>query len=144
MEHLYGTCVEVDDVGIVLRGPPGSGKSDLALRLVDQGARLVADDQIHIWVDGGRLLGAAPGTIDGLMEVRGMGIITMPSVARVEIELVVDLLVAEDISRMPEPGYTEIAGVRLPLFHLTPFEASATAKLRLATRALRHDIVHNS
>ena len=143
MEHLHGTCVEIDGVGIILRGPSGSGKSDLALRLVDEGARLVADDQVQTMVQDGQLLAASPDTIDGLMEVRGLGVIAMPSVARVEVELVVDLLVREDVLRLPEPSYTEIDGVRLPLFFVTPFDSSATAKLRLAVRAIRHDIVRN-
>jgi len=88
-------------------------------------------------------LAAAPDTIDGLIEVRGIGVISVPSMASVEVELVIDLLPPESVQRMPEPSYVEIEGIQLPLFFMTPFEQSATAKLRLAVRAVRHDIVRN-
>ncbi|NQV22655.1 MAG: serine/threonine protein kinase [Rhodospirillales bacterium] len=143
MGLLHGTCIEVDGAGVILRGPSGSGKSDLALRLMDEGARLVADDQIQTNVQSHRLLAAAPDTIDGLIEVRGIGVISVPSMASVEVELVIDLLPPESVQRMPEPSYVEIEGIQLPLFFMTPFEQSATAKLRLAVRAVRHDIVRN-
>lgn len=143
MGVMHGTCVEVDGVGVLLRGPSGSGKSDLALRLMDEGARLVADDQVEVRKTGAQVLAAAPDALDGLMEVRGMGIIAVPNVSQVAIELVVDLITAEDITRMPEPSMVHIEGVELPLFFMVPFEGSATAKLRLAVRAVRHDIVRN-
>ncbi len=143
MGLLHGTCLEIDGVGVLLRGPPGSGKSDLALRMVDAGARLVADDQVEIEVKGGQVSAVAPEALDGLMEVRGLGVVAMPHVASVNIGLVVDLMPREDLERMPEPSHTEIEGVQLPLFPMAPFESSATAKLKLAVRAVRHDIVLN-
>jgi len=143
MNLIHATCVEVGDVGVLLRGPSGSGKSDLALRLMDEGARLVSDDQVEISTADGQVLAAAPDTLDGLMEVRGVGVVSMPNMAQVRIELVVDLISVQDISRMPEPTYVILEDVKLPLFVMTPFEGSATAKLRLAARAVRHDIVRN-
>jgi serine kinase of HPr protein (carbohydrate metabolism regulator) len=140
---MHATCVEVDGVGVLLRGPSGSGKSDLALRLMNEGARLVSDDQVALRVAGGHLIAAAPDALDGLIEVRGMGVISVPSVAQVRIELMVDLVPAEDLTRLPEPTHLDIGGIALPLFFMAPFEGSATAKLRLAVRAVRHDIVHN-
>jgi HPr kinase/phosphorylase len=143
MALQHGTCVEVDGVGVLLRGPSGCGKSDLALRLLDEDARLIADDQVELTSIEGRLTATSPDIIDGLMEVRGMGLISVPNLSRVTVELVVDLLPSEDIPRLPEPSFVELEQVQLPLFFMAPFEASATAKLRLAVRAVQHDIVRN-
>lgn len=143
MGLLHGTCLEIDGVGVLLRGPSGSGKSDLALRMMDGGARLVADDQVETQALGGRLRAVAPETLDGLMEVRGVGVVSVPTIASVEVSLVIELMPSEDVPRMPEPSHTEIEGVRLPLFPIAPFEPSAAAKLRLAVRAARHEIVLN-
>lgn len=141
MGLLHGTCLEIDGVGVLLRGPSGSGKSDLALRMMDGGARLVADDQVETQALGGRLRAVAPKALDGLMEVRGVGVVSVPTIASVEVGLVIELMPSEDVPRMPEPSHTEIEGVRLPLFPIAPFESSAAAKLRLAVRAARHETV---
>ncbi len=135
MTLTHGTCVTLDGVAVLLRGPSGSGKSDLALRLIDGGARLIADDQTLVDMRDGRLVASAPETIAGEMEVRGIGILAVEAETSGILGLVVDL-VADPPERMPEPETTEILGVALPLLRLNPFEASATVKLRLAVRAL--------
>ena len=88
---------------------------------MDTGARLVADDQVEIQALSGRLRAVAPETLDGLMEVRGVGVINMPTIASVEVGLVIELMPSEDVPRMPEPSHTEIEGVRLPLFPMSQF-----------------------
>ena len=143
MGLIHATCVKVDGVGILLRGPPGSGKTDLALRLMDQGADLVADDQVEIRVDEGAVLATAPEALKGFIEVRGLGIITVPCVPSVRVELVVDLEPTADISRLPAPAKVAIEGVELPVFSVSPFEGSAVIKLRLAVKADRHGILRN-
>lgn len=135
MVLTHGTCVEIDGVGVLLRGPPGSGKSDLALRLIDGGARLVADDQTELRRDGGIVVASAPSPIAGRLEVRGVGILDLPNAARAPLALVVDL-VAAGIDRLPEPARCRYLDCSLPLLRLAPFEASAAAKLRVALRAL--------
>ena len=117
---------------VLLRGPPGAGKSDLALRLIDQGWRLVADDQTAIERAGEALLASAPGAIAGLLEVRGLGILTLPALARARLCLVADLVAAGKVERLPAAAHCELLGVTLPRLDLAPFEASAPAKLRLA------------
>jgi serine kinase of HPr protein (carbohydrate metabolism regulator) len=111
--------------------------------MVDDGARLVADDQVEMRATGGRVRAAAPETLCGMMEVRGIGVVNVPNVTSVDIGLVVRLMPSEDVPRMPEPSHTEIEGVQLPLFPMAPFESSAPAKLRLAVRATQHEIVLN-
>ncbi len=137
---VHATCVALQASGrrwrgVLLRGPSGAGKSDFALRLVDAGARLVADDQTALSRRGHSLIAAPPGTISGLMEVRGIGIVKVGRprlLARVPISLLVDLVPPEKIERMPEPAREDLLGVELPVVRLAPFEASAPAKLRLA------------
>ena len=135
MTLIHGTCVALDEAAVLLRGPSGSGKSDLALRLLDNGARLVADDQTFVKMQNGRLVATAPETIAGKMEVRGVGILSVESENSGILELVVNLE-ADPPERLPDPETTEILGIALPLLRLNPFEASATAKLRLALRSL--------
>ena len=136
MIRVHATSVALPEGGVLLRGPSGSGKSDLALRLIDGGARLVADDQTELRRIGEAIEAAAPQTIAGRIEVRGLGILLVPSVASTRLELVVDLVSAGELERLPKRQNCSLLGCSLPLLALTPFEASAAAKLRLALRAL--------
>lgn len=137
---VHGTCVALPArrggperaFAVLLRGPSGAGKSDLALRLIDCGWRLVADDQTRLWSDGGRLRATAPATIAGRMEVRGLGIVTLPAVADAALCLVVDLVAAGAVERLPATATCKLQGISLRCLALDPFEASALAKLRLA------------
>ena len=139
MIRVHGTAIALGSEGILLRGPSGAGKSDFALRLIDQGARLVADDQTELRREGEAITMSAPATIAGQLEVRGLGIIAVPSVASASLRLVVDLMPSAEIERMPLPRDCHYLGRNFPLVALAPFEASAAAKLRLVLRALARD-----
>lgn len=141
MTQLHATCVEVDGVGVLLRGPSGSGKSDLALRLIDGGARLVADDRTDLAVADGRLIASCPAALAGRLEVRGLGIGPVPSLPRAVVGLVVDLVAPAAVERLPDPTTCRIAGLALPCLALAPFEASAPAKVRLAARWVQCSIM---
>lgn len=134
MERVRGTCVAVDGWAVLLRGRSGAGKSDLALRLIESGAQLVADDYTIVAKRSGVLVASAPSELRGLLEVRGIGIVPMPAADEARLIAVVDLVDGADVERMPEYTMTEVLGVRLPLFRLVAFEASAVAKVRLAAR----------
>lgn len=136
MIRVHGTSVALGDDGILLRGPSGSGKSDLALRLIDEGARLVADDQTELERRGEDIAMSSPASIAGRMEVRGLGILRVPSTATAPLRLVIDLVPAGVVERLPERQTCVLLGKALPLMALNPFEASAAAKLRLALRVL--------
>ena len=136
MIRVHGTAIALGSEGILLRGPSGAGKSDFALRLIDQGARLVADDQTELRREGEAITMSAPATIAGQMEVRGLGIVSLPSVASAPLRLVVDLMPSAEIERMPLPRESHFLGCTIPAIALAPFEASAPAKLRLALRSL--------
>lgn len=138
---VHGTCVALGDRAVLLRGASGSGKSDLALRflaLPAEGAHrpiLVADDQVFLEVrDAGDVIVSAPETIAGNMEVRGLGIVEMPSIAAARLVLVCDLVAADQVPRLPPDPWerTALAGVDIPLLKLSPFEASAPVKLKMA------------
>lgn len=133
---VHGTCVALGPLGVLIRGPSGSGKSDLALRLIEDGAALVADDQVALDMQDGHLIATAPATIAGLIEVRGIGIVSLSRVESRPLALVVDLVARADVPRLPEAAQVELAGISLPTIALYPFEASAPAKVRLALRAL--------
>ena len=124
-------------VGVLLRGAPGSGKSDLALRLIDEGARLIADDQTEMCPADSALVVRAPVRIAGRLEVRGLGLVEVQMVEQAPLVLVAELIPAADIERLPHPQIVTLAGVSVAMVRLVPFEASATAKLRLATRTAR-------
>jgi serine kinase of HPr protein (carbohydrate metabolism regulator) len=121
--------------GALIEGESGCGKSDLALRALDAGWSLIADDQTLLWVSGDRLYGRAPDPLSGLLEVRGLGV--LPTVGRrlVEIALVVRCVDAEAIERLPNDETCLLLGVTLPLVRLAALQASAPAKL---SRALTH------
>ena len=139
---VHGTCVAIDEFGVLIIGPPGSGKSDLALRLIDAGARLVADDYLYVEASGQELLAAVPDTIAGMMEVRGLGIVTLPYLDTCRIRLCVELVEPADVPRLPKRGATATyENIAIPSLALAPFDASAAAKVRLAVRAVRDGIV---
>jgi serine kinase of HPr protein (carbohydrate metabolism regulator) len=124
-------------LGVLIEGPAGAGKSDLALRALDQGFSLVADDRVTLWACEGRLFGAAPDTLAGLLEVRGLDVIRLTARPLAEVALVARCGVPD---RIPEAASSEILGVSVPLIELDPRQASAPAKLR---RALSHfDAAH--
>lgn len=137
---VHATCVALHLPGrtwrgVLLRGASGAGKSDLALRLIDAGGRLIADDQTRIARRGRTLTASAPTVLAGLLEVRGVGIVKLARsqvLARAPLAMIADLVPAERIERLPDPAEEEMLGVALPVLALAPFEASAPAKLRLA------------
>ena len=136
MIAIHATTVSLDGRGVILRGPSGSGKSDLAVRLINEGALLVADDQTVLFIDGDRLMAQPPAEIAGKMEVRGVGIVKMGPPAIVPVFLLIDMADAADVPRMAEFSPVELVGQQVPQIHLAPFEMSATAKVKLALRAL--------
>ncbi len=123
--------------GALIEGPSGIGKSDLALRALDAGFRLVADDRVVVFASGGRPYGKAPETLAGLLEVRGLGVIDAAALPFCEIALVIRCV--EDpvaVERLPDPRSVTITGVSVPVFDLWPREPSAPLKIRRMMQSL--------
>ena len=130
-ENLHASCVAADGRAVLIAGPSGSGKSDLALRLLDQGFTLVSDDRTIVRKDGSRLFAFAPETIKGKLEVRGIGIVDMESIANAPVALIVEL--TSDIQRLPDDSRERLVlGVGVPLVSVDAMTASATSKVALA------------
>jgi HPr kinase/phosphorylase len=135
MVMVHGTCIAFDGHGILLRGAAGSGKSDLALRAIDRGAQLVADDQVVLARHGEGVIASAPASLHGLIEIRGLGIMRMDAATEARIALVADMTDPHAIERLPDRRHCDIDGVSIAWLALAPFEASAPEKLRFAVMA---------
>jgi serine kinase of HPr protein (carbohydrate metabolism regulator) len=129
--RVHASAVAIGGRGVLILGASGRGKSDLALRLIDRGAVLIADDQVELAARSGRLQACALATIHGKLEVRGVGIVDCDAVAA-PIALVVDLDGAPE--RMPAPGASTFEGIAVPTVALAPFDASAPIKVELALK----------
>ena len=130
-ETIHSSTVASDGRAVLISGPSGSGKSDLALRLLDRGFTLVSDDQTIVKRDGDRLLASAPPTIAGKLEIRGIGIVEMERTDNVPVALIVEL--TGDLQRFPDDSRERpILGVRLPIVTIDAMTASAPSKVALA------------
>jgi serine kinase of HPr protein (carbohydrate metabolism regulator) len=141
---LHANCVALGARGVLILGRPGSGKSDLTLRLIDAAglgfgrtpikATLVSDDQVLVRRKAGRLHASPPATIAGLLEIRGMGLVRPPYRRSVALALAVRLTPAAQIDRLPglAKNHIEIIGLSLPLIEIDPVAASAPSRIRAA------------
>ena len=130
-ETLHSTTVALDGRAVLISGPSGSGKSDLALRLLDRGFVLVSDDQTIVKKEGDRIVATAPSTIAGKLEVRGVGIVDVERAENVPVALVVEL--TSEIQRLPDDSRERvILGVPVPLISIDASAASAPSKVALA------------
>ncbi len=130
---VHATAVALGGRCVLLMGPSGAGKSDLALRLVDRGWRLVADDRVVLTRENAGLWASAPPVLAGLIEVRGVGIVTEPALARARVVLALDLGLPSD--RLPDPPLRDFAGVALPCLGFDPRGESAALRVERALRA---------
>jgi len=148
---IHASCVQLaaatvpfggySDGAVLLLGESGSGKSDVALRLIAAGAKLIADDQTALFNEEGRVFAEAPAHLRGLMEIRGIGILNMDSAARAPLVLAVQLFDGSEVDRLPEPSVYTLPGalqapVNPPLLMLNAFEASTPAKIAAAAGSI--------
>jgi HPr kinase/phosphorylase len=138
---IHGTAVEIDGYAVLFTGPSGSGKSDLALRLIDRGARLVGDDTVTLHSRDGALFVKASDAIENRIEVRGVGIFDMDATAQSSLRLLVEL--GADGERLPASWpLRDLNGWSLPVLRLDAFAASAPIKVELAVKSLVDEGLH--
>ncbi|MGB0934980.1 MAG: HPr kinase/phosphorylase [Alphaproteobacteria bacterium] len=135
--NLHGTCVIINGLGILLRGPSGSGKSDLALRLLHEGGKLISDDQVTLESMMGQLIARPPRSIMGQMEVRGVGVIPVNYESQAPVEYIFDMTPHDKIERTPEKATENILGVEVPVAKIDPFAASSVAKVNYLLKSLK-------
>jgi HPr kinase/phosphorylase len=139
---VHASCVAFGSKAILIRGQPGSGKSDLVLQLIDgQGyglgtrllrAKLVADDQVVLTLSNRNIVVYAPDILNGKLEIRGRGIVSIPHTKPAKLLGVVDLKARAEIERMPEPEemHVEILERSFPRCFIDPSAPSAAARIR--------------
>ena len=130
---LHASCVSINGKAVLLAGPPGAGKSDLALRLIDSGAQLVADDQVLLRREGNALIAAPPESIAGMIEMRHVGLIKMPYVTDVPVALYVELTAMETaLERLPAADSVFLLDHAVQRLRLPAFASSTPVKIRFA------------
>lgn len=139
--QIHATMLEINGKGVLFKGASGCGKSDLALRLLaDSEVHLVADDVVNLYVFSGKVYGEAPQNLQGLLEIRGVGVVEKKFVARAPLSLVINLTDnPTQIERMPKIAYENILGLEIERIDLYAKESSAPEKVK----AKLHDVVIN-
>lgn len=132
---LHASCVSLDGAGLLLLGVPGSGKSSLALRLMERGWSLVADDQVEVSAQDGQLAASPPQALAGRLEVRGLGVFEALAYAPCTLTLVARLRPAGTIPRLPAPSRWRAHGLDLPEFPLDAMDVAAPERAAWAMRA---------
>ena len=136
-KKFHSTSVVIEDLGILIRGQSGSGKSDLALRLIDSGATLISDDLTICKKIGDYLYLYPHSKTKGLLEVREIGIMTVPYVDNIKLTLVVEL-VEKEFERIPGLMTCSILGIKFPKIKIFGKSSSAVAKIKIKLNQIRN------
>ena len=136
---LHASCVSINGNGVLICGSSGSGKSSLAINLIALGAELVADDRTIVRHVGSDVMASCPDSISSLIEARGIGFLTPPTLSDTRLSLVVDLETLQT-QRVPKSESYELFGIKLPLFRRAPLDAFPAALYILARDGVRQDL----
>jgi HPr kinase/phosphorylase len=135
---LHATSIVLNEGGVLISGKPGSGKSSLALQLIDRGATLVSDDQTIITSSKDQLILSPPSSLKGLIEVRGVGICSFPYVEKAPLRLCVELCEENDLERLPDPSFVEYYGIQVPVLKLMKNDPLGMIKVELKVKQCPH------
>ncbi len=140
LKRVHSSSVVLDDNGVLIMGDSGSGKSDLALRLIDNGATLISDDVSICKKKLNDIYLYCPTETKGLLEVRDVGIITVPFVEEIKLKLVVKLTISET-KRLPDKNnFFKILGIKYPLLKIDGRNSSAAVKIKVKLNEIREEI----
>jgi HPr kinase/phosphorylase len=141
---VHATTISLNGRGVLIRGASGAGKSSLALAVLETPgtglsaqmikASLVSDDQTELTLLDGVVYASAPAPLEGLLEIRGQGLVTVDFLRNIPLCLVVDLKPVAEIERMPRADamFTEILGVTFPCLAIDTAAPAAASRLRVA------------
>jgi len=141
-KNIHASCVAIGGKGVLLLGDSGSGKSDLALRLIDDGAQLVADDRAILFLQRGALHARAPDSIQGLIEIRGVGIVKQP--ARKQVKLALAIRLGGEGPRLPRPAFFQALNTKVPQITLDARLPSSPARIRAALTAFSQGLFRDT
>ena len=139
LKRIHSSSIVIDDNGVLILGDSGSGKSDLALRLIDNGATLISDDISICRKNSNNIYLYCPSETKGLLEVREIGIITVPFVERIKLRLVVNLK-SNNNERFPKDSCFRILGIKIPIINIEGKNSSAVAKIKVKLNEIRETI----
>lgn len=128
-KQIHGTSICYKQKGLLFLGKSGNGKSDLALRLIDKGANLIADDQTILTLKNNKIILTCPSEIKSKLEIRGIGIIKMPSIKEHQLDIVFQLKSFREIKRIPNENWRMLLDQKIPYYEIDPFELSVNAKI---------------
>jgi len=138
--QIHGTALMLEGYGVLLRGPSGTGKSDLALRLMDSGATLVADDRVNLTRAENSVRMSAPANLEGKLEIRGLGIVQVACAPFAPLALVCDLVPVDQVDRLPDVAIETVLDQLVPSMKIDSQTQSAAAKVRYALKVARGEI----
>ncbi len=139
LKRVHSSSIVLDDNGVLIMGDSGSGKSDLALRLIDNGATLISDDVTICKKKINEIYLFCPIATKGLLEVREVGIITVPFVEKIKLKMVVKLT-NENLNRIPKKKFYKILGLKIPLLMMDGRNSSAVVKIKVKLNEIREEI----
>lgn len=134
-QRIHGTSICYQQKGLLFLGTSGSGKSDLALRLIDIGASLIADDQTILTLNNQAIVLTCPEAINSKLEIRGIGIVKIPSLKSHQLNFVFQLKPYTEIERFPSNNWINILDQKIPYYEIDPFELSVMSKINFLLRA---------
>lgn len=138
-KRIHATSVAIEDNGIAILGESGVGKSDLALRLIDSGATLISDDITLLSKNNYDILLYGLSKTKGLLEVREVGIITVPYIEGIKLRLIVELR-DSDLERIPERKYVRMLGKNFPKIEINGKNSSSVAKIKIKLNEINEKI----
>ena len=142
-QQIHATCINLQGFGLLLRGPSGGGKSDLALRMMEHNSQLIADDRVDLTLEDDALIARAPCYLRGLLEVRGLGVIEVQYGISIQVLGVIDLVDNTKIERLPNHQTEILLGIEIPSYQIDPWAISAIAKVQLVRGLISGSIVRN-
>ncbi len=136
MDLIHATSISISSKGVLIRGASGMGKSDLAFRLMNLGATLISDDYTNVAVAKDKVILSPPNNIEGKIELRGIGIVTVPFKTKCALKLIIDLVKPNYIPRLPDQNLIEFEGHKIPSYQFSSFETSTPEKIHFLLKSI--------